>query len=99
MIVQQTPLFSKQKKKLHNNQIRDLDKAIKKIMKNPAIGQQKKGDLRSVRVYKFKINSQECLLAYQSNKDSIILLTLGSHENFYRDLKKTLHEEQAAYNI
>ncbi len=39
----QTPTFAKKIKKLHKNQIKDLDKAIKKIVENPKIGIQKKG--------------------------------------------------------
>lgn len=88
MIVQQTKLFAKQKKKLHPNQIKLLDKAVRYIIQQPKIGEQKKGDFHFVRVYKFKMISQECLLAYQLNEpDTIILLSLGTHENFYRDLK------------
>lgn len=90
MIVQQTKLFAKQKKKLHLNQIDDLDKAIKKIIENPLIGEQKKGDLNQVRVYKFEMIKQQYLLAYLANEKNIILLALGSHENFYRDIKCTL---------
>jgi len=42
--------------------------------------------------YKFKMNKQLTLLAYQYDiqTPSITLLALGSHENFYRDLKNTL---------
>ena len=40
----QTPLFSKIKKKLKKNQIKDLDNAVREIIKNPEIGEQKKGD-------------------------------------------------------
>ena len=90
MNILQTPTFSRQIKKLHKNQKIDLDQAIKKISLDPSIGNLKKGDLSEIQVYKFKMVKQLTLLAYQFNKDEIqlILLTLGSHENFYRDLKK-----------
>ena len=90
MNVLETPRFSKQVKKLHKNQKKDLDEAIKEFVKDPAIGEEKKGDLRGVQVYKFKMVKQLTLLAYDFNpqKKQIILLDLGSHENFYRDLKK-----------
>ena len=54
------------------------------------IGVIKKGDLSDVRVHKFKILGQEYLLAYSvdKQKQKIILLALGTHENFYRDLKR-----------
>jgi hypothetical protein len=49
----------------------------------------KKGDLAGVRVYKLKANNQEILLAYSVlDKQELILLALGNHENFYRDLKR-----------
>ena len=48
----------------------------------------KKGDLAGVRVYKYKHNSQQRLLAYELKDDTLVLLGHGSHENFYRDLKR-----------
>ena len=90
MIVLQSSTFKKQTKKLHKNQKRDLDKAVRKIIDNPLIGICKKGDLGGVQVYKFKMVGQLMLLAYEFDSAQIILfmLALGSHENFYRDLKK-----------
>jgi hypothetical protein len=46
-----------------------------------------KGDLAGVFVYKFDCVNQQFLLAYQSNASKRVLLALGPHENFYRDLK------------
>lgn len=92
MKIIQAPSFAKQVKKLHQNQKKDLDGAVKKIVENPTIGQSKKGDLAHIRVYKFKMTNQLTLLAYEWHHDAlqlIILLALGSHENFYRDLKKS----------
>ena len=84
----QTPIFSKIKKKLKKSQIKDLDKAVRKIVKNPKIGKKKIGDLSDVWVYKFRMAKQENLLAYQWYEKKLILVALGIHENFYRDLKK-----------
>ena len=83
----QTPTFAKNKKKLHKNQLPELDSAIKSIYEDPYIGEQKKGDLASVFVYKCKITKQLFLIAYQFNDSEIILLSFGSHENFYKELK------------
>ncbi len=90
MNILQTPTFKKQIKKLHKNQKNILDKAVKTISNNPSIGTLKKGDLSNIQVYKFKMVKQLMLLAYEfhENKLLLILLTLGTHENFYRDLKK-----------
>lgn len=90
MNIFQTPTFKKQVKKLHKNQKRDLDSAVKAVAENPAIGELKKGDLSGVQVYKFKMVKQLTILAYEFYEDRItlILLALGTHENFSRDLKR-----------
>lgn len=90
MIILQSVHFKKLAKKLHKNQKKELDLAIKKIVANPFIGEAKKGDLSNIRVYKFTIVRQLTLLAYSVSFDEtqLILYTFGSHENFYRDLKK-----------
>ena len=83
----QAPIFARQKKKLHTQQIWALDKAVKSILKDPAIGDMKIGDLQGIRVYKFKSNKQQILLAYEMIDSTLYLYAFGSHENFYRDLK------------
>ena len=83
------PAFKKAYKKLHSEEKRFVDEAIHSIIQNPTIGQLKKGDLLGLSVYKFKVNRQEKLLAYVFNAAQILLVSLGSHENFYRDLKKS----------
>ena len=90
MKVQQSSIFARTLKKLHSAEKKFLDKAIRKILKDPETGQVKKGDLSGVRVHKFKISSQQYLLAYfvDQRKGIVTLLALGTHENFYRDLKK-----------
>ena len=86
----QSPVFANQKKKLHKQQIKDLDKAIKSIISDPTTGGMKVGDLQGIQVYKFKTKKQQILLAYEVADSTIYLYTFGSHENFYRDLKKYL---------
>lgn len=90
--VLQAPTFKKAVKKLHKNQKWDLDEAIKALMNNPLSGDQKKGDLAFLRMYKFKMVKQLTLLGYSYAEGSIALelMALGSHENFYRDIKKNL---------
>lgn len=84
-----TPSFERIAKKLHKQQKVVLDEAVRSIAANPAIGEEKIGDLAGIRVYKFIISDQLILLAYRFlNPDTIKLLTLGPHENFYRDLKR-----------
>ncbi|GHT84115.1 hypothetical protein FACS1894137_06760 [Spirochaetia bacterium] len=66
-----------------------MDKAIKELTTNPLLGELKKGDLGSVRVYKFPMVHQQTLPAYLYDeiKPSLTFIAIGSHENFYRDLK------------
>lgn len=78
--------FRKFCKKLPKNYIVDVEEAIDKIITCPTVGELKKGDLAHVRVYKFKINKQLILLAYTYDESTLVLLNIGSHENFYRDL-------------
>lgn len=83
------PAFKKAYKKLHGQEKIEVNAAIRKIVEDPKLGQEKKGDLSGVYVYKFKIYHQEMLLAYEWNPQERLLLMLGVHENFYRDLKKS----------
>lgn len=84
-----TPTFARQIKKLHKNEKASLDKALQQLMKNPLLGEAKRADLEGIYVLKFIIIRQEWLLAYRFlSNDSLKLLLLGPHENFYRDLKK-----------
>ena len=82
------PAFKKAYKKLHEQEKEKVNTAIRAIILNPNIGEEKKGDLAGVYVYKFKIHHQEFLLAYEWDPKERLLLALGVHENFYRDLKK-----------
>jgi mRNA-degrading endonuclease RelE of RelBE toxin-antitoxin system len=88
--VLQTPSFKKAVKKLHKNQKKDLDDAIRELMKDPYLGEQKKGDLSFLRVHKFKMVKQLTLLGYSYEDGTVTLelMALGSHENFYRDVKR-----------
>ena len=88
-----TPTFAKGLKKLHAKDKIVVDKAVKAIANDPTIGEEKKGDLAGIFVHKFKINKQEVVLAYQPQPDksqpvSLLLLSLGTHEDFYAELKR-----------
>ncbi len=88
--VYQTTTFERALGKL-DNPIRDMvDDQIDLIMADPEVGTLKKGDLSHLRVHKFKINGEQILLGYNWNegKVTLTLLSIGPHENFYRDTKK-----------
>ena len=86
--VLQMPDFKRAYKRLHKNQKKSVDQAITDITKDPHLGEPKKGDLVGVYVFKFNSVNQQFLLAYEFDTSNRILLALGMHENFYRDLKK-----------
>ena len=86
--IKQMPAFKKAYKKLHEHDKLKVNAAIHEIVHNPKLGQEKKGDLAGIHVYKFKIRHQEILLAYEWSSRERLLLALGVHENFYRDLKR-----------
>ncbi len=86
--VKSTNYFKNVFKKLHKKQKIEVEKNIVKIMEDPGIGEEKKGDLKNIRVHKFIVDNDRLLLAYSFDGQSILLIALGSHENFYRDLKK-----------
>ncbi len=84
----QTSGFARAYKCLHNNQKDAVDQAVAVIVSQPESGQAKKGDLAGVFVYKFDCVNQVYLLAYEYDLQTRVLLLLGSHENFYRNLKR-----------
>ena len=86
--VLQSAAFARAYKKLHKNQKIDVDNAVEVIVKSPEIGELKRGDLAGVYLHKFKSQNQLMLLAYEYDPKTRMLLLLGSHENFYRDLKR-----------
>ena len=80
--------FVRAYKRLHNNQKDAVDAAVAVIVSQPEAGQTKKGDLAGVFVYKFDCVNQVYLLAYEYDPQTRVLLLVGAHENFYRNLKR-----------
>ena len=87
MRIYQSRTFENKIKKFSHKEKEILDDEIKKIAENPLIGEEKKGDLRGVHVYKFKIKSIQYPLSYRMIKADLELIMIGPHENYYRDLK------------
>lgn len=90
MKILQSRSFERKVKKFGKEEKKILDKQILNISKNASVGEEKKGDLRGVYVYKFKIKSTQYLLSYRFVEDDLELIMIGPHENYYRDLKKYL---------
>ncbi len=87
-----TSTFERAVKKLHKQQKAALDEAVRAVASHPDVGETKVGDLAGVQVYKFRMGTLLCLLAYRVlDENTLKLLMVGPHENFYRDLKRTEH--------
>ena len=87
-----TPTFQRAVKKMLRQQKAALDEAVRMIANQPDAGETKVGDLAGVQVYKFRMGNLLCLLAYRvQDENTLKLLMVGPHENFYRDLKRTEH--------
>jgi len=90
MKILQSRSFAKKVKKFSKTEKLQLDDQIKLIIENPNIGTEKKGDLRGIFVHKFKVKTIQYLLAFRHTRETIELIMIGPHENYYRDLKKSI---------
>ena len=77
-----------------------IEDAVLLVCKAPGLGEFKTGDLAGIQVYKFRFNRQEYLIAYHAPATDapleflfIDFYQVGSHENFYNELKKYLRQE------
>jgi len=88
--VSQTRRFLRQYKKLNDNIAIDVDEAVVFLSVKPHSGERKKGDLSTLWVHKLKSGNQLYLLGYSIDDGLklIYLESIGSHENFYRDIKR-----------
>lgn len=90
MKIIQSRSFDQKIREFTKGEKKKLDEEIRKIVDNPSIGSEKKGDLRGVFVHKFKIQTNQYLLAYRYFGENLELIMIGPHENYYRDLKSYL---------
>jgi mRNA interferase RelE/StbE len=90
MKIYQSRTFEKKAKKMSKSEKDSLDREIKRIVEDPSIGEEKKGDLRGVFIHKFKLKTTQYLLGYRRVDNELELVMFGPHENYYRDLKQYL---------
>ena len=90
MKIYQSRLFEKKVKQMSKADKDSLDREVRNIAENQNIGEEKKGDLRGVFVDKFKFKANLYLLSYRKTGVDFELVMVGSHENYYRDLKSYL---------
>lgn len=74
------PSFARAAKKLHARDKAVLGAAAKPVASDPALGEEKHGDLGGVFVHKFQLNKRA--------PKEVVLLAVGPHENFYTQLKR-----------
>jgi mRNA interferase RelE/StbE len=60
------------------------------ILQDPFRGDRKGGALSDVWVEKFKADNDQWLVAYEidTKKNTVTVLAVGQHENYYRDLER-----------
>lgn len=100
------PPFSRFVKKAQKPLQLAIEDAVEEICAAPELGEAKVGDLAGIWVYKFRFNRTEYLIAYRpptaaQRTDSRVVELLvidfyqvGSHENFYDELKRYLKTER-----
>jgi len=69
--------------------------AFYEIAKNPFIGQAKKGDLSGIYgydVYYNKTNYEISYTIYEKEDKVVVVIMVGTRENFYEELKKYIRE-------
>lgn len=77
-------------KKIREKQLKKLyEEAFVTILNQPyTSGDLKRGDLAGIFVYSFFYQKTEYRLAYVIENDIVVFLLAGTHENFYRELKR-----------
>ena len=78
MRVLTTPRFDRSVKKLHAEEKKALDDAVRAVIADSDAGELKKGDLAGLRVYKYRFNREQMLLAYAANKVEQVIILIGN---------------------
>jgi hypothetical protein len=92
MLISYKPPFNKFVKKQARSLQLVIEDEVEAVIQNPLAGETKKGDLTGFRIHKFSFQGQKFLLSYVIRTEGIVFFTIGSHENFYSELKKYLKE-------
>ena len=89
------PKYNRLKKKFPPFFRKELNKAEDQAALNPWIGEEKAGELKGIRVYKFKILDLLVLLAYQVNKEEkeVVLCSCRWTREFLQGFKEAFEKE------
>ena len=85
------PRAEKYIKKLKDKNLKEkLKMAIYKIEQNPYIRKVKKGDLSTIYGFHLFYNKTNYEISYKiySEKTTVVIILIGTRENFYEELKK-----------
>ena len=92
------PKAEKELKKLKDKRLKSkIKEAIIKLSYNPYIGQEKKGDLAGIYgydVYYNKINYEISYKIYEYENKKVIIVLVGTRENFYKELKNYIKDSK-----
>ena len=69
-----------------------IEDETEKIADTPGTGEAKKGDLAGFKVHKFVFQKIEYLIAYKKRGNEVVFYMIGTHENFYKELKRYMKE-------
>lgn len=87
-----SPAAGKYLKKIKDKKLKKLFKeAIDEIAEDPTVGDAKVGDLEGISTYDFRYNKTDYRVAYTLeyiNDEIVVVIMAGTHENFYKELKK-----------
>ena len=93
--------FAQYIKKAHKPLRLAIEDEVDVVCATPEVGEIKVGDLAGIRVHKFRFNRQVYLMAYRLHTENVFVEFLsidfyqvGSHENFYDELKLYLRQEK-----
>jgi mRNA-degrading endonuclease RelE of RelBE toxin-antitoxin system len=78
MRVLTTPRFDRSVKKLHAEEKKALDDAVRAVIADSDADELKRGDLAELRVYKYRFNREQMLLAYAANKVEQVIILIGN---------------------
>lgn len=82
-------------KKIDRNLLNSITVALNEISLDPSIGEEKRGDLKGYfcyDVHHLKTNYEICYrLKLDENGEVVLIVMIGTRENFYDDLKRYLN--------
>jgi len=81
----ETSKFKRFRKKIKESHEKEsLKQAVSKILESPDAGKRLKGEFKELRSYSYAAEGQNRRLIYRKDEDTIVLLSFGPREGFYK---------------